>query len=236
MTGVQPETAAPSVFEKEYKMNKDKLRCLIIMALCCDLGLFSKRLIAPAANVITDALHIPGGIGTAFSLMFLVVAAGLMPRFWCGTVMGAVQSVIALSLGMVGSMGALSPIGYIVPGFVIDCIMWAARKLNAKTQYTVLIANMLSAAAASITANLIVFRLSGVVLLLYVSVALTSGALCGVLGGELLRRLQNIKPSEKRKDDHHEKELENYNSSYCGADRTDGGFGSHTLGRSNRSA
>ena len=46
-------------------MNKDKLRRLIIMALCCDIGLFSKRLIAPAANVITDALHIPGGIGTA---------------------------------------------------------------------------------------------------------------------------------------------------------------------------
>lgn len=217
-------------------MNKDKLRRLIIMALCCDLGLFSKRLIAPAANVITDALHIPGGIGTAFSLMFIVVAAGLMPRFWCGTVMGAVQSVIALSLGMVGSMGALSPIGYIVPGFVIDCVMWAARRLNAKTQYTVIIANMLSAAAASITANFIVFRLSGVVLLLYVSVALTSGAVCGVLGGELLRRLQNIKPSANRKDDHYEKELKNCNCSYCGADRTDGCFGNRTLGHPNRSA
>lgn len=216
-------------------MNKDKLRCLIIMALCCDLGLFSKRLIAPAANVITDALHIPGGIGTAFSLMFLVVAAGLMPRFWCGTVMGAVQSVIALSLGMVGSMGALSPIGYIVLSFVIDCVMWAARRLNAKTQYTVIIANMLSA-AASITANFIVFRLSGVVLLLYVSVALTSGAVCGVLGGELLRRLQNIKPSANRKDDHYEKELKNCNCSYCGADRTDGCFGNRTLGHPNRSA
>ncbi len=217
-------------------MNKDKLRRLIIMALCCDLGLFSKRLIAPAANVITDALHIPGGIGTAFSLMFLIVAAGLMPRFWCGTVMGAVQSLIALSLGMVGSMGALSPIGYIVPGFVIDCVMSAARRLNAKTQYTVIAANMLSAAAASIAANFIVFRLSGVAALLYVSVALTSGAICGLLGGELLGRLQNIKPTEKRKDDHYEKELENYNSGYCVADRTDGGFGNRTLGRSNRSA
>ena len=217
-------------------MNKDKLRRLIIMALCCDLGLFSKRLIAPAANVITDALHIPGGIGTAFSLMFLVVAAGLMPRFWCGTVMGAVQSVIALSLGMMGSMGALSPIGYIVPGFVIDCVMWAARRLNAKTQYTVIIANMFSAAAASITANFIVFRLSGVVLLLYVSVALTSGAVCGALGGELLRRLQNIKPSANRKDDHYEKELKNCNCSYCGADRTDGCFGNRTLGHPNQSA
>lgn len=210
-------------------MNKDKLKRLIIMALCCDLGLFSKRLIAPAANVLTDALHIPGGIGTAFSLMFLIVAVGLMPKFWCGTIMGAVQSAIALSLGMVGSMGALSPIGYIVPGFVIDCVMWAARKLDVKTQYAFVLANMLSAAAASITANFIVFRLSGVVLLLYVSVALTSGAVCGVLGGELLRRLQNIKPSANRKDDHYEKELKNCNCSYCGADRTDGGAGDCTL-------
>lgn len=61
-------------------MNKDNLKRLIVMALCCDLGLFSKRLIAPAANVLTDALHIPGGIGTAFSLMFLIVAVGLMPK------------------------------------------------------------------------------------------------------------------------------------------------------------
>ena len=217
-------------------MNKDKLKRLIVMALCCDLGLFSKRLIAPAANVLTDALHIPGGICTAFSLMFLIVAVGLMPKFWCGTIMGAVQSAIALSLGMVGSMGALSPIGYIVPGFVIDCVMWAARKLDVKTQYAFVLANMLSAAAASITANLIVFRLSGVALLLYVSVALTSGAICGVLGGELLKRLSDIKPSEKRKDDHHEKEYKNYYGSYCGADRTDSGFCNHTLGRSNRSA
>ena len=210
-------------------MNKDKLKRLIVMALCCDLGLFSKRLIAPAANVLTDALHIPGGIGTAFSLMFLIVAVGLMPKFWCGTIMGAVQSGIALSLGMVGSMGALSPIGYIVPGFVIDCVMWAARKLDVKTQYAFVLANMLSAAAASITANFIVFRLSGVVLLLYVSVALTSGAICGVLGSELLGRLQKVKPIEKRKEEKHEKELKNYNCDHCGAPCTDGGAGDCAL-------
>ena len=56
-------------------MKKFDLRTLIILALCCDLGLFAKRIIAPVANVITDSLHIPGGIGTSFSLMFLVVAA-----------------------------------------------------------------------------------------------------------------------------------------------------------------
>lgn len=217
-------------------MNHDKIRRLIIMALCCDLGLFSKRLIAPAANVLTDALHIPGGIGTSFSLMFLIVAVGIMPRFWCGTIMGAVQSMIALSLGMVGSMGALSPIGYIVPGFVIDCVMWAARRFNMKTEYGAVLANMLSAAAASITANFIVFHLRGIVLLLYVSVALTSGAICGVLGNELIRRLRKTKLTESREDEHYEKELKNHCCDNRGASGADGGIGDRALYRQNPGA
>ena len=87
-------------------MKRFSLRNLLFLTLCCDLGLFSKRLIAPAANILTDFLRIPGGIGTSFSLMFLVVAAELVPIFGCATLMSIIQSMIALSLGMVGSMGA----------------------------------------------------------------------------------------------------------------------------------
>ena len=173
-------------------MKRTRLRRMIFLALCCDLGLFSKRLIAPFANLLTDYLHIPGGIGTSFSLMFLVIAAALMPGFGTGTLMGMVQSVLALSLGMVGSMGALSPIGYIVPGLVIDCVMLLAKKSRCSDAIMMLTANMLAAASASITANLIVFRLSALSLLLYVSVALTSGAICGLLGAELVSRLRPI--------------------------------------------
>ena len=173
-------------------MKHTKLRRLIFLALCCDLGLFTKRLIAPVANILTDSLHIPGGIGTSFSLMFLVIAAMLTPGFGCGILMGAVQSAIALSLGMAGSMGALSPIGYIVPGFVIDCVIFLSRKTGLSDDVTMLAANMLAAASASLTANIIVFHLSGVVLMLYVAVAFTSGAICGVLGGSLVPRLRPI--------------------------------------------
>ena len=71
-------------------MKRTRLRRMIFLALCCDLGLFSKRLIAPFANLLTDYLHIPGGIGTSFSLMFLVVAAELVPQPGCAALMGAV--------------------------------------------------------------------------------------------------------------------------------------------------
>ena len=43
-------------------MRHSRLRRLLIYALCCDFGLIAKRLISPAANLVTDALRIPGGI------------------------------------------------------------------------------------------------------------------------------------------------------------------------------
>jgi hypothetical protein len=178
-------------------MKKSSLRQLIFMALCCDLGLFSKRLVAPIANVITEALHIPGGIATSFSLMFLVVAVALMDGFGLGVKISAVQSVIALSFGMVGSLGVLAPIGYIIPGLVIDICFFFARRLNLPQNTTIFAANMLAAASASLTANLLVFRLYGLVLMLYVSVALSSGTICGMLGCSVVSKIAPVIVSEK---------------------------------------
>lgn len=193
-------------------MRSYRLRTILFLALCCDLGLFSKRLIAPAANVITDALHIPGGIGTSFSLMFLVVAAMLVPRFGCATIMGMVQSVIALSLGMVGSMGALSPVGYIVPGLVIDLLVSLTRRLPLSRTERTMVVNAAAGLSAALAANLIVFRLRGTVLLLYLCVAATSGAICGLPASELVRRLmpvigRSLRDENKRGVIEHEKEI-----------------------------
>lgn len=168
------------------------LRDLIFLTLCCDLGLFGKRIIAPVANIVTDSLHIPGGIGTSFSLMFLVIAAFLIRIRGSATLMGIAQSAIALSMGMVGSMGALSPIGYIVPGIAIDVIVYAARKFNWDTAASMVFTNMVASATASLVANMIVFRLSGAVLGLYVCVGLISGALFGYLGSILESRLKPV--------------------------------------------
>lgn len=168
------------------------LRTLIFLALCCDLGLFSKRLVAPAANLITDLLHIPGGIGTSLSLMFLAVAAVTVDRFGCAAVMGAVQSGLALAFGMVGSMGALSAIGYIVPGIVIDLLLAATRKSPLSRRDRMVVANAAAAPCAALTANLIVFHLRGAALLLYLCVSAASGAVFGFVGAELARRLTPI--------------------------------------------
>lgn len=173
-------------------MKPFRLRTLVFLALCCDLGLFSKRLIAPAANLITGFLHIPGGIGTSLSLMFLVIAAVMVERFGCAAIMGVVQSGLALAFGMVGSMGALSAIGYIVPGIVIDLLLAATRKGPLRRRDRIVLANAAAAPCAALTANMIVFHLQGLALLLYLCVAATSGAIFGLAGAELDRRLAPI--------------------------------------------
>ena len=177
-------------------MRHFRLRTLIFLALCCDLGLFSKRLVAPAANLITDFLHIPGGISTSLSLMFLVLAAAMADRFGCAAIMGAVQSVLAVAFGMVGSMGALSPIGYIVPGVVIDLLLFITRKSPLSPRDRIVLANAAAAPCAALTANFIVFHLRGVVLLLYLCVSATSGAVFGLVGAEIARRLTPILGAE----------------------------------------
>ena len=86
-------------------------------------------------------------------------------------------------------MGALSPIGYIVPGLVIDCVFLITRRTKLELSHKMLLANALAGVSASLAANLIVFRLKGVVLLLYLSVACTFGAIFGLLGAGVTKRL-----------------------------------------------
>jgi hypothetical protein len=75
---------------------------------------------------------------------------------------------------------------------VIDLIFLLSRKTGLGTDLTLTLANMFGAAAASLTANLIVFHLPGVPLALYVVVALASGAVCGCFAGVLAKRLRPV--------------------------------------------
>ncbi|MBQ5814088.1 MAG: hypothetical protein IIW34_08070 [Clostridia bacterium] len=167
-----------------------RLRKLIFWALCCALGVFSKRLVAPIANMITGALHIPGGIGTAFSMMFLAVAATLAPYRWSCTKMSAVQSALALAMGSVGSMGVLSPLGYIIPGMLMDLVFILGRRIGLSDGDRLVFANAAGSLAAALTANAIVFRLWGIILLVYACVAALSGMLFGMLGSWLAGKLR----------------------------------------------
>lgn len=182
-------------------MSHTKLRRLLFWTLCCDLGLFSKQLISPFANLITDALRIPGGISTGFSLMFLTIAAEVMPGFGCATLMAAVQSLLALALGRVGSMGLLSPVGYILPGIAMDIAFRLLRRRSSADR--MVLANAAASLCAGLTANAIVFHLTDAALLLYASIGTLSGALFGLLGSSFAPRIARAVHRGQPKEDTH---------------------------------
>jgi uncharacterized membrane protein YfcA len=93
---------------------------------------------------------------------------------------------------MTGSMGALAPIGYILPGIVIDMVLLGAGKLPGRRCKGILTASILSSVTACLTADLIVFNLNGIVLLVYTLVAAASGSICGLLGERLVERLRPV--------------------------------------------
>lgn len=171
---------------------KPALSHLIFMALCCDMGIFLKKLIAPATNAITGALHIPGGIGTSFSIMFILIAAVVCNYKLGATLMGLVQGLIAIAVGTMGSMGILAPIGYVIPGIVIDLLLAILKKFRVGMLEKMIIANAAAGVSAALCANIITFRLKGPVLLLYLSVALTSGVVSGILGEQIVRRIYPV--------------------------------------------
>lgn len=173
-------------------MKNSKLNMLIFMALCCTLGLFVKKLVNPLANVVTEALHIPGGVSTGFSIMFLVIAMEIVRMKRSGTIMGTVQGFLALALGRIGSMGILAPLGYIVPGMTIDFIYWLQKYWKLTRTERMILANALAAAMASVTANVLVFHLSGPVLWLYLCISLTSGSIYGFLGSLIVVRIYPV--------------------------------------------
>ncbi|MCR5010231.1 MAG: hypothetical protein K6A91_04760 [Clostridia bacterium] len=179
-------------------MKRISLKYLIFMAVCCDLGIIAKKLIAPAANLITDNLHIPGGIGTSFSLLFLVTAAFIVKRFGAGMLMGLVQSGIAFLLGNVGSMGALAPLGYLIPGLVIDLCVLLPERTGMSEDVRIVICCALASVASSLTANVIVFGLVGPVLALYCCTACISGIVCGFIAALLCKRLRPVFANDRQ--------------------------------------
>jgi hypothetical protein len=173
-------------------MKNNQVRDLILLAFFADIGFVSKRLIAPFANVLTDFLRVPGGIGTAFSLMFLTIGACMIRRKGSASLMALVQCILAMSLGMTGAMGMMSPIGYIMPGIAIDIIVAVYLRYNVVLPAAMTAANAAGSLTAALTANFIVFRLHGAVLALYLLIALISGGLCGLMASFIFRRIRPL--------------------------------------------
>ena len=167
------------------------MRALSVMIICVFCGIIAKKLLNPFANAATTALHVPGGISTGVSLMFLVIASVITKRKWCASAMGITQAGAALTLGSVGSMGILMPLAYLIPAAVIDLIMLLPENEIITVRLKAFAANILSSVSAAVFADLAVFRLPVKALTVYLLLAALTGAVCGFAAGGAGIRLRN---------------------------------------------
>ena len=178
-------------------MNKISPRDLAVMAFCLALGLFSKRIISPLTNTLTDFFRIPGGSAAAgFSLAFLVIGKQMTRVSFAGTMMGFVQSLLALALGFSGYQGIFAVISYTLPGLVIDLTALCMKKQGELYCFT---ACTMACVAGAAVSNLLVFHLRGLSLVLWLLLAALSGAVGGACADPVSRRLHPILKEEKRK-------------------------------------
>jgi hypothetical protein len=77
-----------------------------------------------------------------------------------------------------------------VPGIAIDLVYCLSRRFGLDRTERMVFANALAAVMASVTANVIVFRLWGPVLFLYLCVSACSGTVYGILGSMVAGKLR----------------------------------------------
>jgi hypothetical protein len=64
-------------------------------------------------------LNIPGH-AMFFTMFFLILASGCVPKMWASTIVGIVAGSLLVLLGL-GKEGPFMIIKFVVPGFLVDC-------------------------------------------------------------------------------------------------------------------
>ncbi|MDY6827280.1 MAG: ECF transporter S component [Bacillota bacterium] len=165
---------------------------LMVITMMAVLGIAVKPVIVPLAQIITGPLYIPGGVlAGGFYMLFIVLGRGLVDKPGAATLIGLVQAILMIALGMFGTHGAASLVTYVAPGVAVDLLYLLVRS-GVNTP----IGAFLGGAAANITGtylvNLAFFRLPWLPLTLGLAVAALSGGLGGLIACSITRQLKKF--------------------------------------------
>lgn len=173
-------------------LNSFKVHHLVIIAMMAGLGIAVKPLVVSLAHLITGPLFIPGGaLAGGFYMMWLVLGAALLNRSGAATLIGLVQSVMVLAVGVFGSHGIFSLVTYTVPGLAVDGVLLITR-LEPREKLTMFLCGIAANLAGVILSNVIFFRLPLIPLILSLCMGALSGALGGLLAFLVARRLEKL--------------------------------------------
>jgi hypothetical protein len=163
---------------------------LAVMALMAALGIATKPVIVPLAHIITGPLYVPGGvIAGGFYMMWIVLGTAIVRKKGAGTLIGLVQAILVLILGVYGTHGAMSLITYTMPGFAVDIALTLAGRW-AYDMAGLFLAGIVANLTGTFLSSLVFFRLPLIPLLLSLSTASLSGGLGGIIAFQLTKSLR----------------------------------------------
>lgn len=172
------------------KTNYFSLYEICLMALLSVLGMFTKPVVAPLFNMLTDLVQIPGGsVSAGFSMLFLVFATAFTGKFGTALLMGALQATLALVMGFTAQAGLLVYITYTLPGLAVDLALATPLLAFLSQKLRMMAAGALGVLAGAVMSNLLYFRLGFVPFMLFYILGILSGVISGGLACFILNRL-----------------------------------------------
>ena len=165
---------------------------IIIIAMCAGLGIAVKPVLAPLVHIVTGPLMIPGGaVAGGLYMLFIVVPAGLLGKTGAATLTCAVQALLVILTGVIGSHGLLSVVTYILPGIAVDLLMLTVKRYGIGA-FICFFAGLLANATGTLMSNIVFFRLPFVPLMLVLSAAALSGGIGGLIAWRLIRIIKRF--------------------------------------------
>lgn len=154
---------------------------LTVIAMMAALGVAVKPVVTALVHIITGPLFIPGGsLAGGFYMMWIVLGAALVDKRGAASLIGLVQALIVITVGVYGTHGAVSLLTYTLPGVTVDLLLWLARQ-GPKQKTAMFMGGIGANLCGVFLSNLVFFRLPFIPFLF----ALSAGALSGALGGLL---------------------------------------------------
>jgi len=166
---------------------------LVVLAMMAALGVAVKPLVVSLAHMVTGPLLIPGGsLAGGFYMMWLILGAAIVDKRGAATLIGLVQAILVLAVGVYGTHGIVSLLTYTLPGLGVDLLYFAFR-LKAGNKSAMFTGGILANVCGVLLTNLVFFRLPLIPFLLSLSAGALSGGVGGLLAFLVSSRLKKLR-------------------------------------------
>ncbi len=171
---------------------------LVLLSFMAALGIAIKPFIMPLVYFISTPLLIPGGsLAGGFYMLWIILGAALINKPLSASIIGFMQAIMVMITGTVGSHGILSIIIYIIPGIMVDIVVFIFRKSEDK-KFMMFISCILANVSGLLLTNIIIYNLPLIPLITSITVGAVSGGIGGLISFNIYTKLIDLKVFTKR--------------------------------------